>query len=247
MGIFHRFLDGRRRRADRLRGRRRRRRDRPARGDAHRRRAGRAARRPHLPAAGRRRPDHRVALDLAPASTTRASGRSTPGCATPAGRVPRRQRRRGDGRARAARADRGHPPRDRERARVRRRARRRPRARAGRRSSWSTCSGRGDKDVDTAARWFGLRDRRGARRGGRRRRRHRSRRMPRASGSGEHRHEHAELLATLATRAGEGRAALVGYLPAGFPTYDGAHRGDARDGRGRCRRGRGRPARTPTR
>ena len=40
-----------------------------------RRPARRAARQPHLPAAGRRRPDHRGAFDLAPASTIPASGR----------------------------------------------------------------------------------------------------------------------------------------------------------------------------
>ena len=46
---------------------------------------GCAARRPHLRAAGRGRPDGRVALDLGRAWTTRASARSTPGCTTPAG------------------------------------------------------------------------------------------------------------------------------------------------------------------
>ena len=71
--------------AVRLRGRRRRRRDRPARGVDHRRLGGRAARRPDVRAAGRRRPDRRVALDLGRAWTTRASARSTPGCTTPAG------------------------------------------------------------------------------------------------------------------------------------------------------------------
>ena len=48
----------------RLRGGRRRRGDRPARGDDHRRLARCSARHPLLPAAGRRRADHRVALDL---------------------------------------------------------------------------------------------------------------------------------------------------------------------------------------
>ena len=51
--------------------------------------AGRAARRPHLRAPGRGRPDHRVALDLGRASTTRASARSTPTSRRPAGRRTR--------------------------------------------------------------------------------------------------------------------------------------------------------------
>ncbi len=86
MGIFHRFLDDAGVRAHRHRGRRRRRRDRPARGAIRRDGdPGRAARRDELPHAGRRRPDRRVALDLRRAWTTRASGPSTPGCATAAG------------------------------------------------------------------------------------------------------------------------------------------------------------------
>ncbi len=40
--------------------------------------ARRAARQPHLPAAGRQRPDHRDAFDLAPAWTIPASAPSTP-------------------------------------------------------------------------------------------------------------------------------------------------------------------------
>ena len=44
----------------------------------------RAARQPHLPAAGRGRPDHRDALDLRPASTIPASVRSTPTSRIPA-------------------------------------------------------------------------------------------------------------------------------------------------------------------
>ena len=40
----------------------------------------------------------------------------------------------------------------------------------------------------------------------------------------------------------EDRAALVGYLPAGFPTSTGSHRRPAGDGRGRLRRDRDRPA-----
>ena len=66
-------------------GRRRRRHD-AARRDDLRRRVRRAARRPHLRAAGRGRPDQGVALDLRRASTTRASARSTPTSRRPAGR-----------------------------------------------------------------------------------------------------------------------------------------------------------------
>ena len=40
------------------------------------------------------------------------------------------------------------------------------------------------------------------------------------------------------TRA-EGRAALIGYLPAGFPSLSGVGRSDAGDGRGRGGRHRG--------
>ena len=79
-------------------------------------------------------------------------------------------------------------------------------------------SGRGDKDVETAAAWFGA----ARRRAGDRREPRSPRRFAR-------------------TRA-EGRAALVGYLPAGYPSVDGCDRRDARDGRGRRRRRRGRPA-----
>ena len=60
----HRLPRRRRRRDLRLRAGRRGRRDRPARRHDPRRGARRAARRPHLRAPGRGRPDHRVALDL---------------------------------------------------------------------------------------------------------------------------------------------------------------------------------------
>ena len=111
IGLFTAFLDDARRRDLRLRGRRRGRRDRPARRHDPRRRQRRAARRPHLRAAGRGRPDHRVALDLGRASTTPASARSTPTSPRPAGPtyLPG-HRRRGDGRARAAGPHRGHHP-----------------------------------------------------------------------------------------------------------------------------------------
>ena len=57
IGIFTAFVARRRRAAGRLRGRRRRRRDRSPRRVHHRRRAGRAARRALVPAAGRERAD----------------------------------------------------------------------------------------------------------------------------------------------------------------------------------------------
>ena len=62
-------------------------------------------------------------------------------------------------------------------------------------------SGRGDKDVDTAARWFGLLD---------------DGPDPRAARL--HRRLRRERGTSPSRRAREGRAALVGYLPAGFPT-----------------------------
>ena len=87
IGHLPRVRRRRRRPAVRLRGRRRRRRDRPARGDAS------PAARPACctaPASYLLQDEDgqtdRVALDLAPAWTTRASGRSTPGCTTPAAR-----------------------------------------------------------------------------------------------------------------------------------------------------------------
>ena len=103
----------------------------------------------------------------------------------------------GHGRVLAAVPDRGHHPGDRVGARAGRRAR-------SWAASWNPAalllvnlSGRGDKDVDIAARWFGHLDA-----GGRAR----------------------EPAVTVAfdKASADGRAALVGYLPAGFPTVDGA-------------------------
>ena len=90
IGIFHAFVPRRGRAAVRLRGRRRRRRDRPARGEHHRRVSRGAARRPHVRAAGRRRADDRVALDLGRPGLPGRRARSTPGCTTPAGRATSR-------------------------------------------------------------------------------------------------------------------------------------------------------------
>jgi tryptophan synthase beta chain len=63
MGIFHPYIRARSQ-ARRRRGRGRRPRHRPPFRLADRRPSGRAARQPHLPAAGRERPDHRDALGL---------------------------------------------------------------------------------------------------------------------------------------------------------------------------------------
>ena len=74
-------------------------------------------------------------------------------------------------------------------------------------------SGRGDKDMDTAARYFGLYDTdAGSRRT----------RPEAAEIEGDASERNIQLLSdTLARRKAEGRAALIAYLPAGFPTVDG--------------------------
>ena len=86
IGIFHAFVPDEGVRALRLRGRRRRRGDRPARRVDHRRLGGRAARRADVRAAGRGRADGRVALHLGRPGLPGRRARSTPGCTTPAGR-----------------------------------------------------------------------------------------------------------------------------------------------------------------
>ena len=79
MGIFYPYIAHAKVQADRRRGGGRRPRDRQARGVAVRRQAGRAARQPHLPAAGRERPDHRDAFGLGGPRLSRRRARSTPG------------------------------------------------------------------------------------------------------------------------------------------------------------------------
>ena len=99
---------------------------------------GRAARRAVLPAAGRERPDHRVALDQRrPRLSRRRPGALLPARHRPR-RVPRRHRRRGDGGLRPALPHRGHHPGDRVRARPRRRDEARQGARDRTRCCWST-------------------------------------------------------------------------------------------------------------
>ena len=118
--------------AGRVRGRRRRAGDRAARRDADRRVTRRAARRAVLPAAGRRRPDHRDALDLGRAGLPRRGAGARAAQGHRPGRVPADHRRGGDGGVRAAVPHRGHHPGDRVGARRGRRAGAGPRARAGR-------------------------------------------------------------------------------------------------------------------
>ena len=159
MGIFHAFLDDADVQALRVRGGRRRPPDRTPRGNHHRGSAGRAARRAQLPAAGRGRPDHRVALDL---RGTRLPGRRA--------------------RARLARATSAGPSylpiTDDEAMQALRAAQPAPRA-SSRRSSRRTpspapsssgkelgpdatilvnLSGRGDKDMETAGKYFEILD-----------------------------------------------------------------------------------------
>ncbi len=112
-----------RRQARRHRGRWRRRRDRASRGDDHGRRRRRAARRPVVPAAGRGRPDDRVALDLRRARLSRCRPRALVPRRHRPGVVRAGHRRRGDVGLRPAVQDRGHHPGDRVGARPRRRAR----------------------------------------------------------------------------------------------------------------------------
>ena len=140
------------------------------------------------------------------------------------GRVPRRHRRRGDGGVRAAVPHRGHHPGD------------RVGARAGRRAELGqelgpdalllvNLSGRGDKDVETASRWFGLGDRDDVDPGPAwtptssppRARSATTRPSPaRTRGSGMSR----SWPSASAQAKAEGRAALIAYLPVGYPDVD---------------------------
>ena len=138
----------------------RRRRDRPARRLDHRRRARACctARAPTCCRTRTGRPSSRTRSR--PGSTTRASGRSTPGCTTSAGPTYRPiTDARGDGGLRAAVPHRGHHPGDRVAptpwpARVELGAELGPDA-----IILVNLSGRGDKDMETASRYFGLRRR----------------------------------------------------------------------------------------
>src|SRR5918997_533496 len=93
--------------------------------------AGGAARRPLVPAAGRERPDHRVALDQRRAGLPGRGARALPPARHRPGGVPGGHRRRGHGGLRAAVPHRGHHPGDRVGARPGRRAGAGARAGAG--------------------------------------------------------------------------------------------------------------------
>ena len=153
------------------------RRDRPARRHHHRGRGRRAARHADLRAAGRGRPDQGVALDLGRPGLPGRRARSTPGWPD-TGRAhyePITDAEAMDA-FRLLSRDRGHHAGDRVGARAGRGARARPAAAAGPDGEppliLVSLSGRGDKDVDTAIKWFGLdttRHRLGVRRPGRHR------------------------------------------------------------------------------
>ena len=112
-------------------------------------------------------------------------------------------------------------------------------------------SGRGDKDVETASTWFGLGDREEVDPGpgldtdqqpdrGRGHQR-RGRGGPGRGGDGM-----SQLAERIGKAKAEGRAALIAYVPVGYPDVDGLDRGDGgrRRGRGRRRRDR-RPLQRP--
>ena len=99
-------------------------------------------------------------------------------------------------------------------------------------------SGRGDKDMETAMSWFGLGDQPSGEHHPCHRRRGTDRARPAV--------RRGELMSTLsdlfAGTSAEGRAALVGYLPAGFPTVDASAARLTAMIDGRLRSGRGRRA-----
>src|SRR5690606_20011560 len=167
----------------------------------------RAARREELPAAGRGRPDDRVALDLRRSGLPGGRARALLAREHRPRQLPRHLRRGGDGGVRPALAHRGHHPGDRVLARPGRRARARSRAGRGRCptggrdtarqpvGAWR--QGRGDRDRV-------VRPHRGRRPRPARRRRG-GRPMTRTSG------------AAIDDARAQGRAALVVYLPVGYP------------------------------
>ena len=126
-------------RALRLRGRRRRRRDRPARRGDLGRRGRRAPRHAQLRPAERGRADDRVALHLGRPGLSGRRTRARVAGRRRSGRLPVRDRPRGDGRVRAAVPDRRDHPRDRERARAGRCDPHRAAARSRTPRSSSTC------------------------------------------------------------------------------------------------------------
>ncbi len=163
-------------------------------GHAHRRVGGRAARHAHLPAAGRGGPDAADAFDL---GRPGLSGRGPGARLAPRNRprlLPRRHRRAGPGRLRRAVPHRRDHPRPGNRAR----AGRRPADRTG------TWPGRPAPGQPVRPRRQG--------------RGHRLRTARLVSMAGP-----VSAVARAFERASaENRAALIGYLPAGFPSVDGA-------------------------
>ena len=156
IGIFHPFLDDAGVALHGYEAGRRRGRDRPARGHHHRRVDRRVPGHPLLPAAGRRGPDHRVALDLRRAWTTRASAPSTPTWPRPGAPSTTRSPtpRRWTPSALLCRTEGIIPAIESAHALA-------GALRLGRELGPDgivlvNLSGRGDKDVSTAARWFGI-------------------------------------------------------------------------------------------
>ena len=235
IGIFHAFLDDAGVRAGRLRGRRRRRRDRPAR--APRSPAARpACCTAPAPTCCRTRTARRSSRTRSrPASTTPASAPSTPGCTTSAAPTYRPVT---DAEAMEAfrllcRTE-GIIPAIESAHALAGALRARPRARARTRVDPGEPvrprrQGRGDR---------GPLVRPGTRRrtGGARRRAPAGRR---GRGSGSDRHDRRR---DRDDADAAGRAALVGYLPVGFPTVDGSIDAMRAHGRGRRRRRRARRA-----
>ena len=184
--------------ADRHRGRRRGHRVGPARGAVRLDRdARRAARRDELPHAGRRRPDRRVALDLRRARLPERRAGARLAARQRPGRVPLRHRRHGHGGVPPAQPHRGHHPGHRVGARPGRRhggrARARPRRPAARQPLRPRRQGHGDR-----------------------------RRLVRPARGRVVTTTVRGVEEVLRRCRDEGRAALVGYLPVGFPTVEGS-------------------------
>ena len=185
----------------------------------------------HLRAAGRGRPDHRVPLDLGRPRLPGRRPRARLAARDRARRVPPGHRRRGDGGVPPAVPDRGHHPGDRVRARPGRRACERRAGELGRDAVLLVnLSGRGDKDMDTAARGSTCIDGEAPA--------EEPRRQGDAAECRRERPRHRR-----GVPSAEGRA-RPRRLPArsASPTVDGSIDGDAADRRGRRRHRRARAA-----
>ena len=232
MGIFYPYIAARGRAPDRRRGGGRGHRHRPARGVADRRAPGRAARQPHLPAAGRGRPDHRDALDLRRPRLSRRRPRAR----VAQGQRPRRVRRRSPTTRRSPRSTsccrtEGIIPALESRHALAYAAKLAPTLPRDR-ILLVNLSGRGDKDMNTVAERSGLKfycrpecDPRGA---------------ARTNDEPHRRH------ASRALRAA-GRTALIPYVTAGDPAPAATRADHARAGRGRRRHRSSSACRSPIR